>query len=594
MPKFIAEIPVPDCSRRSQFIMRREILCLLLVVPSWIGCSGLQPIHGVPSDSFPQEMSGPLRSGKQTIDLSLLRQTPPPSHIVDSGDVLGVYIEGVMGNRNQIPPVNFPASGDVPPSFGYPMPVREDGTISLPLIKPILVRGMTIREVEEAVRKQYTQVEGQRMLNADTNQVLISLQRPRTYNVLVVRQEATNVNELSTNTVGSINLGSVKRGSGKLVALPAYKNDVLHALAETGGLPGLDAENTVYVLRRRPPQTPPGLRQPGSDAPRKNDPTERREPPAMPTSLGRAQSTRESEIILAAAEIESPDSPFGYTAAKPRAKETPARLTSALPGGHSAPQSISHTATQPRFEPPPSSQPAPQLTPNYTPPVPPQPMLPQQSPPVNAPPQSGAPAPWLPPEQPWPNFTGQSLQDFPLEAYGFGRDTQIVRIPVRLYAGETPQFREQDIILNDGDIVFIESRDTEIFYTGGLLGGGQYTLPRDYDLDVLGAVSIATGRTVNISSSKYGGVSALNQDVSVGASDVTILRQLPGGGQIPIKVDLNKAIRDPQHRVRIQPGDYILLRYKPHEAVAAFIERNLLAGGLLAFAATAGGFGGGN
>jgi len=215
-----------------------------------------------------------------------------------------------------------------------------------------------------------------------------------------------------------------------------------------------------------------------------------------------------------------------------------------------------------------------------------------------APPQPGA-APWLPPESqsPWPNFSGQSLQDFPLEAYGFGRDTQIIRIPIRLYAGEVPQFSEKDIILNDGDIVFIESRDTEIFYTGGLLGGGQYTLPRDYDLDVLGAVSIASGRAVasaGSTGSRIGGVSALNQDVSVGASDVTILRQLPGGGQIPIKVDLNKAIRDPQHRVRIQPGDYILLRYKPHEAVAAFIERNLLAGGLLAFAASANGFGGSN
>lgn len=179
----------------------------------------------------------------------------------------------------------------------------------------------------------------------------------------------------------------------------------------------------------------------------------------------------------------------------------------------------------------------------------------------------------------------------------FGRDTQIIRIPVRLTAGEVPQFTEQDVILQDGDIVFIESRETEIFYTGGLLGGGQYTLPRDYDLDVLGAVSIASGRVVAVSGAtgnRIGGVSALNQDVSVGASDVVILRQIPDGGQIPIKVDLNKAIREPQHRVRIMPGDYIILRYKPHEAVAAFIERNLLAGGIIGLAASGSAFGGGN
>ena len=47
------------------------------------------------------------------------------------------------------------------------------------------------------------------------------------------------------------------------------------------------------------------------------------------------------------------------------------------------------------------------------------------------------------------------------------------------------------MVLNDGDIVYIESRETEVFYTGGLLQGGEFPLPRDYDLDVLGAMAIA-------------------------------------------------------------------------------------------------------
>src|SRR6185369_16750419 len=143
-----------------------------------------------------------------------------------------------------------------------------------------------------------------------------SLQRARTYNILVVRQEATTVNELSTNMGGSINLGSVKRGTGKLVALPAYKNDVLHALAETGGLPGLDAENTVYVLRRRSPQASTAPRN-GTEMPRGLNPDGDRGVPVPPAGNERAQTRRQSDIILASAEFEAPDNPFGYTAAKP-------------------------------------------------------------------------------------------------------------------------------------------------------------------------------------------------------------------------------------------------------------------------------------
>lgn len=208
--------------------------------------------------------------------------------------------------------------------------------------------------------------------------------------------------------------------------------------------------------------------------------------------------------------------------------------------------------------------------------------------PLNLPAEGPLP-PWFPPE-----MANGGPSDY-LQWYG--RDTHVIRIPVRLNPGERAHFLETDIILQEGDIVFIESRETEIFYTGGLLGGGQYTLPRDYDLDVLGAIAIASGRTAGGSSgtgfgSRMGGVSAMNQDISVSASDVVILRQFPNGTQVPIKVDLNKAMRDPAHRVPIQPGDYIVLQYKRHEAIAAFIERNLLAGSIIGLAATSGMSGG--
>ena len=54
-----------------------------------------------------------------------------------------------------------------------------------------------------------------------------------------------------------------------------------------------------------------------------------------------------------------------------------------------------------------------------------------------------------------------------------------------------PNFRPEDIGLRDGDIVYVDTRETDVYYTGGLLGGGEFNIPRDYDLDVLAAVSLA-------------------------------------------------------------------------------------------------------
>ncbi len=68
-----------------------------------------------------------------------------------------------------------------------------------------------------------------------------------------------------------------------------------------------------------------------------------------------------------------------------------------------------------------------------------------------------------------------AIGGFPVQIDESLNQRHIVRIPIRLSPGEPVNIREQDIILCDGDIVFIESRETEVFYTGGLLGGGQYT-----------------------------------------------------------------------------------------------------------------------
>src|SRR5207253_1714643 len=84
------------------------------------------------------------------------------------------------------------------------------------------------------------------------------------------------------------------------------------------------------------------------------------------------------------------------------------------------------------------------------------------------------------------------------------RNRFLVRIPLRLRPGEVPSIRPEDIILHTGDIVFIEAREAEYFYTGGILPSGQFIIPRDYDLDIVQAISLVGGPMVS------GGVNPIN------------------------------------------------------------------------------------
>ena len=49
-----------------------------------------------------------------------------------------------------------------------------------------------------------------------------------------------------------------------------------------------------------------------------------------------------------------------------------------------------------------------------------------------------------------------------------------------------------------------------------------------------------------------------------------ILRETPCGDQITIAVDLNRAINSPKARPLIQPGDILILQYKPEEEILNF------------------------
>jgi len=402
------------------------------------GCAAVSnPVaEAIPVRQLSREVLGRPREERKTIPLTLLRQPVVKEHKIGPGDVLGIYIEGVLGDRTQIPPVRLVETGNLPPALGYPIPVRDDGTLSLPYIPPLNVDGMTFTEAQAALVKAYTVT--QKILIPGRERISVSLMKPRTFHILVVRQDSAGQGQgIATPTL----IGQTKRGTGVVLDLPVYENDVLNALARSGGLPGLDAQNEVIIERG--------------------------------TYKGQDQDNTKDQLSSC-----SPSSARG--------------------GGTGA----------------------------------------------------------------------SSSDDFNLPG------TQRIRIPLRMRPEEKPPFTPEDIVLKNGDILFIEARDTELFYTGGLLPPGQFPIPRDFDLDVVKAVALVQGPFVNggFNTNNLTG-SILNTANGVGfasPSQLTVLRRTKNGGQIPIRVSLNRALRDPRERILVQPGDILILQETLDETMARY------------------------
>ncbi len=410
-----------------------------VMVTSLGGCTALtQPIEGVPANRLPPEFLGSPKNNLVPVDISLLSLEPPRDYQLDGGDILGVYIEGVLpfnppNAPPEPPPVNFPdRDSTLPPSIGYPIAVQDDGTLSLPLIEPLDVKGLTLEQVRDTIREAYIDSD---ILRPEKARPIVTLIQERTYNVIVVREDR------SRGGGGEEIRGlSDQSATGGLVKLKAYQNDILHALVETGGLPGFTAKNEVKVLR---------------------------------ASL--ADQRKRADFMQ-----------------QFYAQQRVAMLD-----------------------------------------------------PCNS----------CPPPLP--------------------EDPSILKIPLRLPPGVIPSLTPADITLEDGDIVYIESRDTEVFYTGGLLPGGEHKLPRDYDLDVLGAIALAGGNFASAGQNQgggggRGGMGGIGGISGVPPGLVYILRQTPCNGQVAIEVDLAGAVNDPRQRQLIQPGDIILLRYKCEEELLNF------------------------
>jgi hypothetical protein len=152
-------LPIPPRPTFAARVVRGATFAVLLLsCLGGGGCAALSnPVaDAVPVNRLPPEVLGKRKDEERTIPLTLLRQKPPPTYLVGPGDVLGVYIEGVLGEAKQSPPVQFSEASGLPPSIGYPIPVRDDGTLPLPYVDALKVNGLSIAQVQDLIVKTYT------------------------------------------------------------------------------------------------------------------------------------------------------------------------------------------------------------------------------------------------------------------------------------------------------------------------------------------------------------------------------------------------------------------------------------------------------
>jgi protein involved in polysaccharide export with SLBB domain len=154
---------------------------------------------------------------------------------------------------------------------------------------------------------------------------------------------------------------------------------------------------------------------------------------------------------------------------------------------------------------------------------------------------------------------------------------QQIRIPLRMRPDDQLPFDPKDVVLKTGDIIFIESRESQVYYTGGLMPVAEIALPRDYDLDVLEAVTQTHGPLFNgaFNFNNLGGQILPSGLGTPSPSLLTVIRKTPNCGQITIRVDLNRAAVDPRERILVQPGDFLILQETMGESFTRYVTQSL-------------------
>ena len=391
---------------------------------SWAGDS-------IPANRLDPNLFGCSRDGMKPTPQNMLSQPPSAEHLIDADDVLSVYVYGVFPPRPDDTPTitqqqglnqrYYPPHGSVvAPATGLPIKVEAGGILDLPLIAPLVLRGLTTQQATEAIRNAYHEMD---VIVESHARITVSIIIPRTKRIIVLREDAAD-SRMSVGSASSVE--QTHRGSGQIIDLPIYENDVLHALTASGGLPGSDAANEAFIVRA---------------------------------------SGGWTEQFL---QVENP-------------------LDAVLEG---------------------------------------------------------------------------SGMGVPVESFG----NAVVRIPLSIRNGESITFGPSDVILHEGDVLFIPRR-REYYYTGGLLSGGRVPLPRDEDLDIVEAISMIGASPGGPMGKDGTSLASGRHTILRSATRAIVLRKLPDGRQLNIRVDLDRAMHDPKERLRIQPDDVVMLYQKPTAAV---------------------------
>ena len=99
-------------------------------------------------------------------------------------------------------------------------------------------------------------------------------------------------------------------------------------------------------------------------------------------------------------------------------------------------------------------------------------------------------------------------------------------------------------------------------------------LPLDYDLTATQAITRGGGPLLN---GGFGGAN-FNGTILAGGlggpspSLLTVLRRAPNGQMVPIRVDLNEAMRDPRENILIKDGDMLVLQETTGEAFGRYLS----------------------
>ena len=147
----------------------------------------------------------------------IIRENEGPYRL-QPGDVLGVFIDGLIGRFDADPPVHYPADGR-PPLIGFPIPIDHDGTISIPILGDVKVATMTVQEARQKLIVACTKEDrdGKGPLLRSQSRIMLNLIRRADESALTSIGSTSIGNKISSSDAFN---PSTARKTGTLSQLP--------------------------------------------------------------------------------------------------------------------------------------------------------------------------------------------------------------------------------------------------------------------------------------------------------------------------------------------------------------------------------------